>query len=128
VIIWTLSDHGNNLSSKILFHLKDAHTAVVYAIDIYEPKSDKYPPLLITGSFDNKTIIWDTETGKQVRQLQGHTDSVTAVVVFAPHDTDTPQLITTSADKTIIVWNLKSGEILRKLNGHTDRVCSLAVY
>jgi WD40 repeat protein len=123
-----LSDESNTLCAKILYRLENAHTNVVYSIDIFQPSNCDSSPLLITGSFDNRIIIWDAETGKEVKQLQGHTDSVTAVVVYSPQDSDTPQLITTSVDKTIIIWNLNTGEILRKLIGHTDRVCSLAVY
>ncbi|MDR3284642.1 MAG: hypothetical protein LBS97_05650, partial [Treponema sp.] len=55
--------------------------------------------------------------------LQGHTDSVNAVV-YSP---DGRRAVTASDDKTIRIWDAASGRELRTLAGHSDRVGSLAV-
>eukprot|EP00741_Cyanophora_paradoxa_P015548 tig00020902_g15009.t1 len=38
---------------------------------------------IISGSNNNSVRVWDAETGAELLQLQGHTDSVTSVAVLA---------------------------------------------
>ena len=66
--------------------------------------------------------IWDTATGKQVRELKGHTDWLRSVV-FSP---DGKLLATGSVDKTVRLWNVADGSLLSTLEGYTDLVGNLA--
>ena len=64
----------------------------------------------------------DTATGNRLVQLQGHTDSVTALA-FTP---DGQRLARASADQTIRLWDLTRGQEVLTLHGHTDKVTALA--
>jgi len=58
--------------------------------------------------------VWDAKTGKQLRELQGHTSSVHSVA-FSP---DGNQIVSGSYDQSVRVWDAKTGEQLKKLQGH----------
>jgi WD40 repeat protein/energy-coupling factor transporter ATP-binding protein EcfA2 len=71
--------------------------------------------LAVTVSDDGKTIaaagergtlvLFDTETGKLLERLQGHTENVQAIVFVA----ETKVLISAGNDKRIIAWSLETG-------------------
>ena len=56
--------------------------------------------------------LWDTATGKELRQLQGHQDGLRSVA-FSP---DGKHLTTTSYDLTARIWDVRSGKELYKLD------------
>ena len=56
-----------------------------------------------------------------MRTLEGHTNSVTAVVLMP----DGCRAISGSADHTLRMWDLKSGQLVRTLAGHTDWVTAV---
>ena len=60
-------------------------------------------------------LIWDSETGREIAALKGHTDKVEAVT-FSP---DGMKVATASWDKTLRLWDGKTGEQLAVLEGHT---------
>lgn len=66
--------------------------------------------------------LWDTATGKLVKTLNGHTDSVSALA-FSP---DGQQLVTASWDCTARIWDVSSGRQLKVLEGHTAPLTSVA--
>ena len=70
--------------------------------------------MLITASFDNKAIIWDTKTGKKLVELIGHSDAAKSAVFTL----DNESVITSSNDKSIKIWNVKSGKVINTLIGH----------
>lgn len=65
---------------------------------------------------------WDTATGKLVRQMDGHRDSIYALALSP----DGKTLATGSYDQKIILWNAASGEVIRTLTGHNGCVHDLA--
>ncbi|MBN8620592.1 MAG: protein kinase [Anaerolineae bacterium] len=67
---------------------------------------------------DKRMILWDWQTGEQIRILDGHSDTVTAVA-WSP---DGRQALSASRDGTLIVWDVATGEALRRFEGHTDWV------
>ncbi|KAH8822239.1 WD40-repeat-containing domain protein [Flagelloscypha sp. PMI_526] len=77
---------------------------------------------IISGSGDNAVRIWDAESGKQLRQLDGHVQEVTAVA-FSP---DANCVVSGSYDGTVCIWNAESGKMLQQLEGHTRAVTSVA--
>jgi WD40 repeat protein len=49
--------------------------------------------------------LWDLETGKSLRTLEGHTDGVSAVAVLA----DGHRALSGSDDGTLRLWDLETG-------------------
>jgi WD40 repeat protein len=58
--------------------------------------------LLASGSDDNTITLWDVASGREVRTLSGHTESVYSVA-FSP---DGRLLASGSGDKTIRLWDI----------------------
>lgn len=66
--------------------------------------------------------LWDTETGKEMKKLEGHTLRVD-IVGFSP---DNKTVASTSCDKTIRLWDVATGDEMKRLEVHTFLVCSVA--
>ncbi|ETO12517.1 WD repeat-containing protein [Reticulomyxa filosa] len=61
---------------------------------------------------DNNIIrIWDVESGKELKQLEGDSDVVNDVKYFP----DGQIILSCSSDKTIRLWNVKSGNQKQKI-------------
>jgi len=74
---------------------------------------------IVTGSWDNSAKIWDAQTGRGYRKLEGgHTGYVNSAV-FSP---DGRYVLTASDDRTVRLWDVESATVVRSFNGHTDRV------
>jgi WD40 repeat protein len=59
----------------------------------------------LASSSDDKTIkLWSLESKKELKTLQGHTDSVNTIS-FSP---DGKYLVSGSSDKTVKIWNFES--------------------
>ncbi|KAK2144599.1 hypothetical protein LSH36_744g01047 [Paralvinella palmiformis] len=84
---------------------------------------------LLTGSRDTTVKLWDILNGKEVRNMGGHTGSVTAVIILTTEQADlimsqlpteadvTKTLIGLSAsqDCYIKIWNLSTGKQLKSI-------------
>ena len=77
----------------------------------------------VSASEDQTLKVWDLASGRELRTLTGHSDSVTAVAVTP----DGQRAISASKDQTLKVWDLASGRELRTLTGHSDSVKAVAV-
>lgn len=71
---------------------------------------------LMTGSYNGIVSIWDIETGKLVRKLEGHLSAVSALKF------DNLKLITASRDTTVRVWNYRNGDCVCTFRGHEGAV------
>jgi WD40 repeat protein len=67
---------------------------------------------------DRTVKVWELESGRLLRSLEGHTGGVNAVAVSP----DGRFIVSGSDDRTVKVWELESGRLLRSLEGHTDWV------
>ncbi len=60
--------------------------------------------------------MWDLESGRCLRTLEGHSVGVGSVSVTP----DGRRAVSGSWDKTLRVWDLESGRCLRTLEGHSS--------
>jgi small GTP-binding protein len=77
---------------------------------------------LASGSSDNKVRLWELASGKLLRTLKAHRDSVYCVAFDGKGRT----LASGSADKTVRLWEAASGKLLCTLKGHGAAVTSVA--
>jgi small GTP-binding protein len=78
--------------------------------------------LALSGSDDNTVRVWEVESGRSLRVLEGHSARVLSVA-WSP---DGRLALSGSADKTVRVWEVESGRSLRVLEGHSYSVLSVA--
>jgi WD40 repeat protein/serine/threonine protein kinase len=67
-------------------------------------------------------VILDSESGKPLRELTGHSAEVSAVTYSA----DGKLVASGDAQGQIRIWDTSTGKLLHTLRGHADRVTSLA--
>jgi len=77
----------------------------------------------LTGVNDKTVRLWDLETGRCLRVLEGHTNLVLTVA----WSTDQRRALSGSADSTLRLWDVETGRCLRVLEGHTDVVWNVAL-
>ncbi|MBE9010717.1 serine/threonine protein kinase [Pseudanabaenaceae cyanobacterium LEGE 13415] len=111
------SQQKNPQARKCLYTLQ-GHTAWVISLAISPDRRT-----LVSGSLDDRILIWDLNTGDRLGALIGHRSSVNSLA-FSP---DGRRLISASDDDSIKIWGLPNGELLRSINGHTRDVNAVAV-
>ena len=77
---------------------------------------------LASGNANGTVSLWDADTGRVIRSLEGHSDWVNAVA-FSP---DGQTLASGSGDRTVKIWDVNSGRELRSLEGHSSGVSAVA--
>ena len=73
----------------------------------------------ISASDDQTLRVWDLDTGKTVRTLQGHSSWVHAVAVTP----DGRRAISASDDQTLRVWDLDTGKTVATFTGDSGMWC-----
>jgi WD40 repeat protein len=74
--------------------------------------------LALSGSLDQRLILWDVETGNPLRRLTSHPGGV-LTVAFGP---DGSLLASGGADGEILLWDMETGKLLNRLDGHDAEV------
>jgi WD40 repeat protein len=77
---------------------------------------------LVTGSWDTTLRLWDTASGKLLRDLVGHNAPVQSAA-FSP---DGKTLASGDAEGKVMLFNFATGERIAALKAHTDRCFGLA--
>ncbi len=78
---------------------------------------------VVSGSFDHKIRIWDVPSGKCLKILKGHRDSVFSFALNA----DGSRALSRSWNNTLRMWDLNTGEYLKVFYGHTQPVRSVVL-
>jgi len=78
--------------------------------------------VLASGSLDHTVSFWDSDTGRQLGVLSGHTARIRDVI----YHPDGQRLFSASDDGTIRIWDADSKETIRTLSGHSGPVLSVA--
>ncbi|KAF9569517.1 hypothetical protein EC968_002604 [Mortierella alpina] len=134
VPVKTLIDHGNPTTSDsadtITKHPVGSIARVGYSPDgghiaVGSIERVGYSPdgsQIAIGSDDRYVYIWNIETGKVIRRLEGHDDCVTSVA-YSP---DGRELASGSDDWAVFLWSAESDAPLHRLSGHTSAVTDVA--
>ena len=69
----------------------------------------------VSASEDKTLKVWEVASGRELRTLVGHSNTVTAVAMTA----DGRRAVSASRDQTLKVWEVDSGRELRTLIGHS---------
>jgi WD40 repeat protein len=72
---------------------------------------------LATGGQDRTIRLWDRETARELRQLQGHPGD--GAVAFAPNG---DQLLSWGGDKGLRLWDVAAAKVVRTFQGHAAAV------
>lgn len=76
---------------------------------------------IVTGADDKIMNVFDTNTGKKLKVLEGHDGGVWGLKYIGN------TLVSASTDKTLRVWNLKTGKCTHILKGHNSTVRCLEI-
>jgi serine/threonine protein kinase/WD40 repeat protein len=81
--------------------------------------------VLASGSIpeDHSIRIWDADTGRLVKRIEGHTSWVSKLIFTK----DGHRLISAAADQTIRFWDTETWTQAKVLRGHQDEVHALAL-
>jgi WD40 repeat protein len=79
---------------------------------------------IAAGGEKHAVMIWNAQTGEELRKIEGHSGDVWATV-FSP-DPDGRWVASAGEDSTVKVWDSRTGELIRNFRGHTGLVPSLA--
>ncbi|HMY71153.1 MAG TPA: hypothetical protein PLQ88_04925 [Blastocatellia bacterium] len=77
---------------------------------------------VLSGSDDKTVRVWEAESGKLLRTLDGHAYGVMSVAWSA----NGKYVASGSGDDTVRVWEAESGKLLRTLEGHVAWISSVA--
>lgn len=79
--------------------------------------------VLASGGSDNRIRLWDPDTGKEVRTLEGHKGSVNCIALSA----DGRWLASGSQDNTLRLWEVSTGKERRQFQGHDAPIERMAL-
>ena len=91
----------------------DGHSGIVVLV-AWSPDGSK-----IASQSSGGVKIWDVESGKVRRTLEGNFNTIT----WSPDGT---KIASGSVDKTVKIWNVESGEVRRTFEGHSNSIHSVA--
>ncbi|HNS30448.1 MAG TPA: caspase family protein [Tenuifilaceae bacterium] len=85
----------------------------------YSPNS----MMIATGGFDNNIILWDTQTGAEIRKLKG----LSGFPLSVTFSKDSRYVLAGGKDSRITIWDANSGTLLRSLKGHKGDITSISI-
>lgn len=78
---------------------------------------------IVTTSNSNIAKVWDVQTGKVIKELEGHTGKLKTIAISK----DGSLIATGSSDNTIKLWDTKNFSLLRTLDGHTESIIAIII-
>ena len=111
--IWDLNGGGEKLSIHVGDHQANAKGSV-YALSVRGT-------VMASGGPESIARLWDSNSGKRITSLVGHTDNIRDILIAQDSDT----AMTASSDQTVKVWSITAGRCMHTLTMHNDSVWSL---
>lgn len=71
---------------------------------------------------DNNILVWDLESGENIRLFEGLTPGVTSLNL-----TPDGKVAVSASEKTLRVWDLQRGECIRILDEHRDQIWGVCI-
>ena len=91
---------------ELILDCKDVVTCVAFFSGNIASQEIRY---VISGSIYGEMIIWNINTGKSIRILKGHTESIKSIgFIHSSNTMRENKIISCSADGTIRIWNFES--------------------
>lgn len=112
-----LSGAAAEIESKPELVVQTGHTSFVNSIALSADGNT-----LASGGGDNAVILWNLETGRQIKALAGHSGYILAVAFSL----NGGKLASGGFDNVVRLWNPRTGEQLSSLEGHTGAIFSVA--
>ncbi len=112
IVLWDASS-GEKLKALIHDEKPTASVRGVYSVSFSLDGSK-----LVSASSDHTIKIWDVLSGKELRTLRGHSDSVRSVT-FSP---DGVSIASAGDDRTVRLWDATNGQELKLFKGHSGIV------
>ncbi|KAI9339810.1 hypothetical protein DFJ73DRAFT_762802 [Zopfochytrium polystomum] len=103
--------------------VKDSKTGNATKAVSFASRSRPVAECIVSGGEDKTIRLWDARTGRGIRTLEGHHNTVNAVAVSA----DGMWIVSGSKDTTVRVWDVQSGRCVVVLEGHTLSVNCVAI-
>ena len=69
---------------------------------MYTVTFSKQSTFVVTGSEDKTIVIWNVQTGEEIKTLVGHLDIVETLIISK----NDKYIVSGSWDKTIKIWNI----------------------
>ncbi|KAF9579097.1 hypothetical protein BGW38_004796, partial [Lunasporangiospora selenospora] len=112
------SDHACSKAGipSVTRQIFDGHKNEVWYISFSH--NGKY---LASTSLDNRVIIWDMETYKELHMLHGHSNKVSCCA-WSPDDS---QLLTAGYDKAVKLWDVQTGVNQTSYQRHSEVISCL---
>jgi hypothetical protein len=90
---------------------------------VYKAAVSKDGKRMVSAGSDNSIKVWDVNTGKQLRQLFGHTSNIFGLAISP----DGKRAVSGSADQTCRMWDLDNGKELFQVPGHVNFIYAVAI-
>jgi WD40 repeat protein len=75
-------------------------------------------PILFSGGYDGLIRLWDLNTSKEIKQIEGTVGAILSLAVAADGQT----LLTGGMDKSVRLWEVASGQEIYQWKGHGGNV------
>ncbi len=78
---------------------------------------------IVSGHFDGTIRVWDSVTGKKLKEFRAHDQPLTSMAVSS----DGAHIVSGSWDKTVKIWDTETSTEVRAVGGHKGAVSAVAI-